>query len=138
MRTLIDRNEYATLWYHPGLKIVHHKIHKFIPAGIFQDILTTGAKIIEEHKATKWLSDDRQNTVVRNDDLAWASAVWAPRVVRAGLKYWAIVPPEKVIGQMQMDGIMTEYAALGLTILTFADETAALEWLSSLGGETRP
>lgn len=54
-KTTIRDNEYATLWYHTELKVVHHKIHKFIPAGIFQDILTAGAETLEKHKATKWL-----------------------------------------------------------------------------------
>ena len=69
MPYVIRQDEYATLWYHPGPKVVHHKIHRFIPAGIFQEILTAGAVILEQDRASKWLADDSENTVVRNGDL---------------------------------------------------------------------
>jgi hypothetical protein len=136
--TLIRENEYATLWYHPGVKVVHHKIHKFMPSGTFRDFLMAGAGVLEKHLATKWLSDDRNNTVVNNDDREWARTVFNPRIVKAGLKYWAIVPPERVIGQMQIQAIVTERAALGVTVDIFKDEAAALEWLGSVDQMIRP
>jgi hypothetical protein len=89
MPYVIRQDEYASLWYHPGPKVVHHRIHRFVPAGIFQEILTAGAVILEQDHASKWLSDHGDGTAVRNDDLEWARTTWGPRVVGAGLKYWA-------------------------------------------------
>jgi hypothetical protein len=129
---VIRQDEYATLWYHPGPKVVHHKIHRFIPAGIFQEILTAGAVILEQDRASKWLADDSENTVVRNGDLEWARRTWGPRVVGAGLKYWGIVPPRLTIGRMQMDQIVTGAKTLGLKIRTFENDAAASAWLGGV------
>jgi hypothetical protein len=132
MPYVIRQDEYASLWYHPGPKVVHHRIHRFVPAGIFQEILTAGAVILEQDRASKWLSDHGDGTVVRNDDLEWARTTWGPRVVGAGLKYWAIVPPRQVIGQMQMDQIISEAQALGLAVRTFTNDAAARAWLGGV------
>jgi hypothetical protein len=138
MPYVIRQDEYATLWYHPGPKVVHHKIHRFIPAGIFQEILTAGAVILEQDRASKWLSDESENTVVRNDDLEWARRTWRPRVIGAGLRFWGIVPPRRVIGQMQMGQIVAESEGLGLTIRTFANDAAASAWLGGVDRTTWP
>ena len=132
MPYVIRQDEFASLWYHPGPKVVHHRIHRFVPAGIFQEILTAGAVILEQDRASKWLSDHGDGTVVRNDDLEWARTTWAPRVVGAGLKYWAIVPPRQVIGQMQMDQIISEAQLFGLAIRTFTNDAAARAWLGGV------
>lgn len=138
MPYVIRQDQYATLWYHPGPKVVHHKIHRFIPAGIFQEILTAGAVILEQDRATKWLADDSENTVVRNGDLEWARRTWGPRVIGAGLKYWGIVPPRLNIGRIQMDQIVTGAGALGVTIRTFANGAAASAWLGGVDRVTAP
>ena len=138
MPYVIRQDEYATLWYHPAAKVVHHKIHKFVPAGILQEILTAGAVIVEQDRATKWLSDDSENTVVRIGDLEWGRRTWRPRVIAAGLKYWGIVPPRQTIGRMQMNQIVEEWSALGLTIRTFGDAPAAHSWLGTVDGISSP
>jgi hypothetical protein len=112
--------------------VVHHQIHKFIPAGIFQQILTAGAEVLERNRATKWLSDDSANPIVRIGDREWGSTTWLPRVMAAGLKFWAIVPPKQTIGHMQMDQIVADWAPLGLTIQTFEDAKAARAWLAAV------
>jgi len=136
MPYVIRQDEYASLWYHPGPKVVHHRIHRFVPAGIFQEILTAGAVILEQDHASKWLSDHGDGTAVRNDDLEWARTTWGPRVVGAGLKYWGIVPPRQIIGQMQMDQIISEAKTLGLAIRTFTNDAAARAWLSGVDRTT--
>jgi hypothetical protein len=138
MPYVIRQDEYATLWYHPGPKVVHHRIHRFVPAGILQEVLTAGAVILEQDRASKWLSDHSEGTVVRTDDLEWARSTWNPRVVGAGLKYWGIVPPRQVIGQMQMSQIVSEAEALGLTIRTFTNDAAARAWLSGVDRTAGP
>jgi hypothetical protein len=132
MPYVIRQDEYATLWYHPGPKVVHHKIHRFIPAGIFQEILTAGAVILEQDRAMKWLSDDSDNTIVRAGDLEWARSTWGPRVLGAGLKYWGIVPPRLTVGRMQIEQIVIGAEKLGLTIRQFANDAAASAWLGGV------
>ncbi len=126
--TILD-TDYATLWYHPETKIVQHVFHRFIYGPRFREVLETGLQIFKEHGAQKWLSDDRKNSTLTADDTKWALNDWNPRVYAAGWKYWAIVMPDKVVGQLNMERIMKDNIALGLTIKVFEDADEALKWL---------
>ena len=126
--TVID-NDFFTMWYYPEDKIVHHKVHKFIWGQALQDMLSKGAEIFEKNSAKKWLSDDRTNGAISPEDQEWAQKAWFPRVKNAGWKYWALVMPEKVIGQLNMKHFVQTYADQGVTVQVFADPDLALKWL---------
>jgi len=129
--TIVD-SPYATLWYHPGPGIVHHQIKKFISGQAFRDLLLSGLDVLEKNRAQKWLSDDRFNAVLRPEDVDWSHQFWFPQTVKAGWKYWAIVQPEKVVGQVTMKGLASEYGRQGVTSKTFGDPESALRWLDAL------
>ena len=124
-------NEFATVWYHPDGKIVHHQFHKFIFGQAFRDVLTRGAEIFEQYGANKWLSDDRSNSALPADDSEWAINTWNPRVLNSGWTHWAVVMPEKVIGQMNMQRFIEMYSEMGVTVKAFTDPDEALAWLKS-------
>ncbi len=127
----ILENEQATLWYHPDKKIVHHQFHQFIYGQAFRDVLTRGAEIFEQYGAQKWLSDDTGNSALTKEDSDWALNEWQPRIMAAGWKYWAIVMPEKIIGQMNMKRWAKTYGEKGITVEMFSDPDAAMRWLES-------
>jgi hypothetical protein len=128
--TVLD-NEYITLWYYPEKKIIHHKFHKYIFGEVFREGLNTGWEVMKKYKAQKWLSDDRNNSALAQEDVVWSKTDWFPRVMQAGWKYWALVQPEKVIGQTNMDRIVKEYSEKGLTVKIFSDPDEAMKWLES-------
>ena len=128
---MILDNEFMTLWYHPDKKIIHHEFHKFTQGETLRDCLSAGAEQMEFKGAQKWLSDDRKNTVVGEDDMKWTSTVWRPRVIKAGWKYWALVLPEKTIGKMNMNRIIKDYGETGVTVQAFSDPDEALKWLEA-------
>ena len=130
-KEIILENEYITIWYHNSKKIVHHQFHKFTYGNPFQDGLSEGAAILEKNGAKKWLSDDRQNPVMKQEDMKWTSTVWRPRVIKAGWKYWAIILPEQIAGKMAMKKIVEEYADLGVMVRIFSDSDEALNWLET-------
>jgi hypothetical protein len=127
-QTIID-SPFATLWYYPDKKIVHHRIHKFIFGKDFRDLLMAGTEVLKKNQAAKWLSDDRSNSVLSKEDVEWSEAHWSPPTAQAGWKYWAIVQPDKVLGQLAMSRLMEKYAALGVTARIFSDPTEAMAWL---------
>jgi hypothetical protein len=129
-------NDFATVLYHPDGKIVHHQFHKFIYGQAFRDVLTKGAEIFEQYGATKWLSDDRNNSALPAEDSEWAIQTWNPRVLQAGWQYWAVVLPVKIIGQMNMQRFIEMYSEMGVTVKAFSDPDEALAWLKST--ETTP
>ncbi len=119
----------VTVWVHPETKIVHSQIHKFVSGKEFQSFLMAGLDALITHKATKWLSDDRSNSVLRKEDVDWGNQNWFPQCVRNGWKYWAIVQPEKVLAHAPMERLVEDYKKYGITSKFFSDATAAMIWL---------
>jgi len=129
--TVLD-TDYATLWFYPETKVVRHEFHRFIYGPEFRNVLNTGLELFKKDGANKWLSDDRKNSALPTEDLTWAMEDWAPRVFDAGWKYWAIVMPDKVAGQLNMNRFMKRYIDNGLTIQVFSDADEALKWLEDI------
>jgi hypothetical protein len=125
-------NEYATVRVITERRIIHHKWKKYIYGDAFREALSAGAALMEKHRATKWLSDDRENAALPKVDSEWATTVWFPRVKKAGWKTWAVVLPKMVIGQMNMQGFVDRYAKEGIEVRVFDDPDAAMTWLGSV------
>ena len=124
-------NDAVSLRYYPGKKIVHHELKKFVHGETFRNVLEQGLALFKEYGAFKWLSDDRGNGALKPTDAEWALSDWAPRVMAAGWRYWAVVMPEKVIGQMNMRRWIETYAAQGVTAQAFTDPDEAFRWLDA-------
>lgn len=129
--TIIFKNESATLMYHPIEKIVHHEFHTPAKGAAFQAVLLGGLDLMKKHKAQKWLSDDRKNSVLAKDDEVWSVTVWTPQVIAAGWKFWAIVMPASALGQMNMQRLSAAFKDKGVTVQFFSDPAEALRWLSA-------
>jgi len=130
-RTIIIDNDYATLQYLEDEKIVHHQFHQFIYGQAFRDVLSTGLDVMRQYHATKWLSDDRETAAIPVEDSQWAIHEWQPQAIKAGWKFWAIVMPKKVVGQMNMRQFIKQNADQGVTVQVFTDADEALAWLVS-------
>ncbi len=53
----------------------------------------------------------------------------------AGWKYWAIVQPEQVSGQMNMARFARVYGEQGITAEFFSDPDEAMKWLKDADRE---
>ena len=125
----IFEDEYASLWYYPDIKIIHHKFHKFIYGDHFRTLLTKGADVFEQEGCIKWLSDDRNNSALPSEDAKWAIGNWNPRVLGAGWRYWAMILPDKSVGKLNMKRLITNYEMIGVQVELFEDTDSALDWL---------
>jgi hypothetical protein len=126
-------DDYVSMWYHPEPRILHHQFHKYVWGETFREALNRGVSLFIEHGASKWLSDDRANAALSQADTDWAMNDWFPRVLKAGWKYWGIVLPENVIGQINMKRFIAAYSARGVTTQVFSDPVAAMSWLEKQG-----
>jgi hypothetical protein len=126
-------NAMIAVWVYPQRKMIHHQIKAHCHGQNFRDALTKGTAALVQHRATKWLSDDRNNGAVLAEDAAWAQSVWFPRTKSAGWRYWGVVQPAKIIGQMNMARFVKECAAQGISARMFADPNTALAWLDASG-----
>jgi hypothetical protein len=122
-------SEHVSLLYHPDTKIVHHEFKQFVFGEQFRAVLMAGLEIMRANGASKWLSDDRGNSSLSQEDQDWADRVWLPAVMAAGWKYWAVVMPANVVGQMNIRKWAEKFRGRGVTAMVFTDPDAALKWL---------
>lgn len=131
MKTTVFESEFACLWVYPETGIVHHQFLKPLPAGVFQQVLLAGLRLLQEHRAQKWLSDDRGNPLLSADDIAWSQDYWLPRALQAGWKFWAVVLPEKTRGQVVMQRLTSFVGEESEVIVKlFSDPESGLQWLA--------
>jgi hypothetical protein len=128
---IID-NEFATLVYHEDEKIVHHTFHKPIGGDDFRDVLNKGTDALKKYGAIKWLSDDRGNSALSDEDTAWSKENWFPRALKAGWQYWALVVPQDVRARMNLKEFVDMYYSQGLHIMVFTAPEEAREWLNDI------
>lgn len=130
-RQTIHDNELISVYYYPDKKIVHHEFHKRASGQPLQDAFTDSAKMMEKTRCGKYLSDDRKNSVYAEEDRKWSATHFGPRLRKAGMNYWAVLLPEKAIGQLNMKEVIKRYAEEGVTVEIFDDPVKAMEWLES-------
>ena len=129
--TELINNDHMALWYDPASKFVHHKIKKSLPKGAFEELLSTGADYMEKYGMKKWLSDDSNVVAITKEDSEFGDKVWAPRVIKAGFTYWAVVTPTSAMGSLQVNRFVKEYRERGVTVEVFDSVEAAKTWLNS-------
>jgi hypothetical protein len=135
--TIVFKNDSAVLKYHSE-GIIHHEFLTRMVGKEFRDILLKGLEQMKKSKATKWLSDDRKNTVLDEADMAWAQTEWFPLVSAAGWRFWAIVNPERAVGQMQMKSSAKQFQMMGnVEVRFFSDPVEALAWLRTVKPELK-
>jgi hypothetical protein len=126
---LCYESDTATLYFHRRTRILHHQLRGFLHGKEFRQLLEAGLTELKKRGASKWLSDDRLNGPITAADEEWSKKNWTPRALRSGWKYWAVVFPEKVLGQMNMRRWIDAHAEKGLTTQGFADPEEARRWL---------
>jgi hypothetical protein len=129
--TELINDDNMSLGYDPVSKYVHHKIKKSLPKGAFEKLLSSGADHLEKYGMKKWLSDDSNVVAITKEDAEWGDKVWAPRVIKAGFKYWAVVMPTSAMGSLQINRFVKEYREKGVTVEVFNTVDAAKAWLDS-------
>ena len=77
-------------------KIVHHTIHAPVGGQTLRDALESGTAALAKYGACKWLSDDRKNGPLPEEEREWGFVDWNRRTMDAGWKYWALVVPQAV------------------------------------------
>jgi hypothetical protein len=134
IRTTLIENDHACMWYYPDEGIIHHKFLQPVSDMSFRSVLMTGLRLMRDHGAQKWLSDDRNNSILSAEDSAWSQDYWLPLAYKAGWKYWALLPPAKARGQVNMQRLV-EYIIekYRVNVELFDDPDQAWQWLAQQG-----
>ena len=130
--TIIVDNEYITIRYLDDKKMLYHTVHKPISGQPLRDALITGYDALKEYGISKWLSDDRKNGPMSDEDREWGEVNLNQRAMEAGWKYWALVVPEQVVAAGSMAPTIRALYDYGLRMMVFSDLEEAFKWLDSL------
>jgi len=129
-KQIIETSECYDLFYHDEDKVIHHVFKEALDSESFHAVLEKGTEVLTEHKATKWLADNRRQEIVLSDeDNEWATTVWFPKTMAAGWKYWAIVVPDSIANRVDLMRYIEPYHATGINVKVFTDDAEALDWL---------
>jgi hypothetical protein len=126
--TVLD-NDVISVWVYPARRMIHHRLKAYCFGETLREALNKGTEALDQHKATKWLSDDRNNGALTPEDTDWAEKTWFPKTKIAGWKHWSVIKPEKVIGQMNMSRFVKKFAERGINVQLFSDPDEAFRWL---------
>lgn len=126
---IILDNEWMTLRYYPVDGIIHHTWKKNCSGQVFREMMLGASEYLGSHKGSKWLSDDRHFTVMTEEDSLWGRSVWFEKTIHAGWKHWAILLPERHVGQESMQMMVNEYRAVGINAKVFSTLESAMDWL---------
>jgi hypothetical protein len=132
---IIYESPFASLWFHPDYKIIHHSTHKDYgkwEATEFREMMMLGTRIMAERGATKWLSDDTYTLALSKEEYQWGVEYWFPETIKAGWKHWAIVQPNKIIAQLNMEKVVKEYKEQGINAKFFTEVDVAFNWLTNV------
>jgi hypothetical protein len=128
-QTAVVDNEYITVRYLPDRGIVYHTVHKPLSGQTLRDALLAGTEAMKKNGGCKWLSDDRKNGPITEEDRVWGIENWNRPTIAAGWKYWACVVPEEVFDAGTLMGTMQALYELGLRMMVFKTLEEANAWL---------
>jgi hypothetical protein len=129
---LVHQSGKAKIEWIPEGKIVRKTFTGFIMGEEMQKAFNAGLSTLKKEQGRKWLSDNRQVKVYKQEDSDWINQVWFPAALKAGWKYWAVLEPEDFYGQMSMKKFTKTFAQQGLTLQVFHEMEQAIEWLQSV------
>lgn len=130
-REVVFESEPITVWCYPKLRIVHHEMSTSCYGTPFRQALLAGTKAMKQHGAIGWLSDDRRNGPLSDEDERWGTTIWFQQTKAAGWKYWAMVVPEKAVGKLSVKRFVEMYRKRGIEAQMFTEPVAAMAWLQT-------
>jgi hypothetical protein len=128
----IFASEFITVEYIPEKGVIHHTIHKPVSGAPFRSALDAGSDAMRDHNANKWLSDDRLNGPISQEDFEWSERDWARRTVSHGWKYWAVVVPQEIVAAGSLMPVIEHFYSVGVRMQVFSSLEAAYEWLDRM------
>jgi hypothetical protein len=126
---IIVDNQYITIKFLSDKKTIYHTVHQPISGQNLRHALITGFNALQQYGVSKWLSDDRKNGPMSDEDREWGAVNINQRSIEAGWKYWALVVPEEVVAAGSMAPTIEAMFNVGLRMMVFSEVEEAFDWL---------
>ncbi len=104
---------------------------QFVTGEPFQEGMETVLECIRARDASGELADSRAIKSLDDDDMVWMLGDWTPRAIDAGLESIAIVYPDSVIAEMNLDRVTEQGADMPLDQTITKDIDEARRWLQA-------
>jgi hypothetical protein len=119
----------ATLTCDTRYGYVHQTLKQPLRGLALQEVLDTTLSTISENRVIKWLADERKAIELSDEDMDFVVKDWAPRAVRAGWRFMALVVPTDAKGRAAMQKMVMAFHEMGVQVRTFTSPDEAREWL---------
>lgn len=96
------------LSYHVASQTIEFTWNGFVKGPDFQAGCNAMVKELAARKCSRLIVDSRKYTVVDPADQLWSIQDWLPRALAAGLKHFAVVMPESVVGKMSVQNVIND------------------------------
>ena len=127
---LLFENEYIQIRLIKKIKCIEYQWKKCPLNEHFIDLMEKVYRYINEHNCTKLIPDLRNQDRLSEDIRNWAMSDWFPRLVRKGVRTYAIVNPNSDLTRRINE--KNPRIINGITTVYFDDVTKARSWLASL------
>ena len=128
LQTILDDHR-ATLTCDTQHSYVHHTLKQPLRGMALQEVLDTTLDALTQNRAAKWLADERKAIELPDDDIDFVVKDWAPRAVKAGWRFMALVVPTDAKGRTAMQKMVMAFHQMGVQVRTFTSPDEAREWL---------
>lgn len=131
-KTTVFDSDSMPILYYQDKKILVQETLKFTTTEERRMALEKGLEVIERDRVSKWLTNNKSGSAIPQEDIDWGINEWFPRAIKAGLKHWAVILPEKAVGKLSGKKMVDALIAQGIKVKTFETEEDAVTWLDGL------
>lgn len=97
----------------------------------YRAVLLQLLEVLQKKRACRMLFDMRNMPVMSPEDQAWVQAEWMPKSLKAGLRYSAVVMPERAISRLTLRHIAQDASNIQRQRAYFETLEEASVWLKS-------
>lgn len=112
-------------------KLVIMEWKGFVIGEKFRNAVDKGLELLIEKRGSKWLADLTTMGVISQQDQKWADEDWFPRAAKSGIRYMAMITPEKMISKMSVRNVINKVGDLEIETEYFGSREEAKTWLRS-------
>lgn len=127
---------FVKISWNDDLQCVESEWFDFAFGPPYREAVDKALELLQKMNGSRSFSDLRRASVLTEEDAKWIIEKWIPRASAAGLRKIAVIPPNAVLAQMQLDqlrkkGGREQSVHLGIVTEYFVSPESAHRWLAT-------
>jgi hypothetical protein len=120
---------WLTLHWDETCQAVYAEWKGYVEGDDFRGGLDAGITLLAAKRSSRWLGDTRLMGPVRQVDQKWTNEDWFPRIIAAGLRWLAMIPPQSSIARLSVRNVLSKVNGVDVVTALFDDLESARAWL---------